>query len=1759
MKTTKEIMKKAICLIMSILILTSSLPTQSFAQEKKSRFPKGLKFTMAELFEEGTTTPTNTLNKLIEEGYVKKMGDYVNINDMYKVIDLNGGERLETFGLIGTAEKGDKLLLSLDGDLKRKKGILLSSKEMFGKNYRPIANMPGYVAKVFSDGEIETPLYELMEPMQIDEKFYLRSAVIDARNHSINKNKYDKFRTTYHGHGYRRTRYFQIKEGMEADIFREYIHPPVTVNQLEELIKESGTDTQPKRRGRPKKEVVYKGEEFTFTMDELFEEGSTTPTNTFNKLIEEGYVKKMGDYIYIDDIYKVIDLSGDERLETFGLTGSAKKGDKLLLSFKNDFRYKNPIILLSEEMLKKHYKPVPYMSEGCVARIFPDGGIETPLYKLMGPMQIDETVYLRNAVIDARNHNIRHKNIKLKPEYRGHVRTRYFQIKEGMEEDILKEYELPSVTEEQVTEILKESTQPKKGRGLQKKEVYKGEEFTFTMAEFFEEGSTTPTNTFNKLIEEGYVKKIGDYVNIDDVYKVIDLNGDERLETFGLTGSAKKGDKLLLPLKNDFRYKTQIILQSEEMFKKHYKPVPYMPEGCVAKVFSDGRIETPLYELTVPMKIDGKLYSIYPVIDARNHSIHKDKYGKLRPVHKGKRRTRYFQIKEGMGADILKEYELPSVTEEQVTEILKQPAQPKGNGGLPKKEVYKAEELKFTMDELFEEGSTTPTKTFNKLIEEGYVKKMGDYINIIDIYKVIDLNGDEQLETFGLTGSAKKGDKLLLPFKHDFNHKKPIILRSEEMFEKNYRPIPHMPEGYVAKVFSDGRIENPLYDLMVPMQINGKFYPKHAVIDPRRHGTKDKYNKLRCATDQGKKSTRYFEIKEGMEADILKEYRLFPVTENQVAEHIKESKINTQPKGKPGRTNELKFTMDELFEEGSTTPTKTFNKLIEEGYVKKMGDYVHINDIYKVIDLSDDERLEALGLTGAAEKKDKLLLPYKSDFQYTKPIILRSEEMLERNYKAVPNMPGCVARVFSDGGIETPLYELMVPMRIDGRFYLRNAVIDARNHSIVINKTVKLQPSTLRGIRSTRYFEIKEGMEADILKEYRLLSVTDNQVVELIKKYGIETQPKRGRDRPRENPIVESGTNTQPKRPVDRPKKEGTTQSPVQEKKGRGRPRKEVITQSPVQEKRGRGRPRKEVITQSPVQEKRPVGRPSIRGLKEGLPRVTAPELFGEKGNISPTETLKMLEEKGYIQKEGIFVDARDIYKVIEFGGGEDLRKFGLKSGLAQEGDKLLLSLTGERMRVIRKEEIGNRFIQVPHMSEGYVIEVKPDGKFENPLYRVIYDIEVAKDGKTIKYTRNSGINYGTHSVSSLFNQLRGGRQDNPVYYYEIKEWMGEEILRIFKTPAALNEKQLAELIKYDVDGKLFSSSGLTYTEETVQAVRAKGGEKPNKILPDGKLGPSDEIAKAGDWIITYSNGSESIVNDATFVDEYQKLPELGDNYFKVMKKVRLVALKQPMRVKLDDGIIRELKPWDVLEMTPERIIVSDVSLNSGELLFREVYRKTFQDLNNFMEHIYKALGPEEQKLFKTFVEREVETTKGLIRKEFAEILEKGAVRNIAKEAGEEVGEEITEKAAVKRAAGAVGKSVPVVGVLLYFAFTAMSAPKAQAAQNSNYVTRAELLAKEKQETAEILSKAAYFTNPDLEEEIIQNAVEGDGILLEEMAKVMPAIREKGITEDKAVQVLKSFIAQSNKKAAAEHLDEVIINGVQHKPYSAPYIPDILP
>ncbi len=84
-----------------------------------------------------------------------------------------------------------------------------------------------------------------------------------------------------------------------------------------------------------------------------------------------------------------------------------------------------------------------------------------------------------------------------------------------------------------------------------------------------------------------------------------------------------------------------------------------------------------------------------------------------------------------------------------------------------------------------------------------------------------------------------------------------------------------------------------------------------------------------------------------------------------------------------------------------------------------------------------------------------------------------------------------------------------------------------------------------------------------------------------------ESGEKRGRGRPRKNPVESASTPSTPSAP--------TTSVPVQtgEKRGRGRPRKNPVVEAvQVGEKRGRGRPRKNPVEAVQIGEKRGRGRP---------------------------------------------------------------------------------------------------------------------------------------------------------------------------------------------------------------------------------------------------------------------------------------------------------------------------------------------------------------------------------------------------------------------------------------------------------------------------------------------------------------------------------------------------------------------------------------
>ena len=91
-------------------------------------------------------------------------------------------------------------------------------------------------------------------------------------------------------------------------------------------------------------------------------------------------------------------------------------------------------------------------------------------------------------------------------------------------------------------------------------------------------------------------------------------------------------------------------------------------------------------------------------------------------------------------------------------------------------------------------------------------------------------------------------------------------------------------------------------------------------------------------------------------------------------------------------------------------------------------------------------------------------------------------------------------------------------------------------------------------------------------------------------------EEKRGRGRPRKEPVVQEETQATEKRGRGRPKKAEEPDENQAEKRGRGRPRKEPVeeTKEVTSEKRGRGRPKKEVVEpeESQITEKRGRGRP---------------------------------------------------------------------------------------------------------------------------------------------------------------------------------------------------------------------------------------------------------------------------------------------------------------------------------------------------------------------------------------------------------------------------------------------------------------------------------------------------------------------------------------------------------------------------------------
>lgn len=81
-----------------------------------------------------------------------------------------------------------------------------------------------------------------------------------------------------------------------------------------------------------------------------------------------------------------------------------------------------------------------------------------------------------------------------------------------------------------------------------------------------------------------------------------------------------------------------------------------------------------------------------------------------------------------------------------------------------------------------------------------------------------------------------------------------------------------------------------------------------------------------------------------------------------------------------------------------------------------------------------------------------------------------------------------------------------------------------------------------------------------------------------------------------------------------------------------------------------------------------------------------------------------------------------------------------------------------------------------------------------------------------------------------------------------------------------------------------------------IQAKEAAGGEEIITILADGTK-ETENIANAGDWIVTNPGGEQYIVPGAKFPKKYEPCPELGDGWFKPTGGVqKFLELAQDMQ-----------------------------------------------------------------------------------------------------------------------------------------------------------------------------------------------------------------------------------------------------------------------
>ena len=367
------------------------------------------------------------------------------------------------------------------------------------------------------------------------------------------------------------------------------------------------------------------------------------------------------------------------------------------------------------------------------------------------------------------------------------------------------------------------------------------------------------------------------------------------------------------------------------------------------------------------------------------------------------------------------------------------------------------------------------------------------------------------------------------------------------------------------------------------------------------------------------------------------------------------------------------------------------------------------------------------------------------------------------------------------------------------------------------------------------------------------------------------------------------------------------------------------------------------------------------------------------------------------------------------------------------------------------------------------------------------------------------------------------------------------------------SQEQLREVLsKPELAEKLFGPVDRYAKFARVQAVQAKGGEEIVTILADGTR-ETQNVAKAGEWIVTNPGGEKYIVPEAKFAKKYEKALDLGDGWFKPKGAPQdFREIKQDITMMASWGEEQFLRKGAHINVTDINDLygVAEDEFRGTYKTVKQLYKENFNAIERFLSKIETRLAQRHPGYKGVFFRRFLRNDTKFMEKELTKTAERRAAR-LAR-----AGRKSVNRTALRTFGGVF------LGVGVYLGITLLSAPEVQGqtiqSESRNNLIKEAITNMEDADKRELAENMMYFTDRNNLAIILDDANNGEGQLLEQMGLYEPTIEASGLTEDEAVDAIIDS-AEEEMQVSSEEIETQVINGIQNKPYTVPPLPDMLP